>query len=103
MVLPVQKGTCNINTSQNLYANWLTGLSRMNQKGESWRGINGLGPCNSRRSAGLLMRPLTQVQQGDLAESPKCLVAFQDTDKRDHLKLTGKALSPFVTVNSLLT
>lgn len=51
----------------------------INWKGESWREFDGLGPCNSRRSAGLLMRPVTQVQQGDLAVSLKCFVMSQDT------------------------
>lgn len=65
----------------------------MNWKGESWRGFDGHGPCSSGRPAGLLMRPVTKVQQGDLAESLKHLVMSQETDKRDHQ--SGKALSPY--------
>lgn len=50
----------------------------MNWKRERWRGFDGVGPCSS-RSVGLLMCPVTQVQQGDLAESLKCSTLSQDT------------------------
>lgn len=61
-----------------------------NWEGESWRGFDGLGPRNSKRSAGFLMRPVTQVQQGDLAASLKCSVTPRDTGKSGHLESTGR-------------